>query len=374
MTSRERVVTALAHKEPDRPPFDCTMTIDTYNNLIEYLGLNIGAAKNCTLFSTVKIDPAVIEAMKLDFAYIGLSPSNIHPSFHYGVDSYTDQWGLVYKKMRQPNGIVNYQVINAPLEDAGISDLENYPWPDPSDDSIFADLEKEGELLYKNTDLALIGNFGGSLFTLASLLRGMEQWYVDLMVNTDFVKKLLERLIEYFNKVYRRCLEIIGKYLMIIRIDNDDYGTQDGLLISLETFRTVLKPQISDFYFQVKESFQKLNPLGKLMKHSCGDIVDILPDFINMGIDIIDPVQVSSRGMRIERLKCEFGNKLSFHGGIDTQHLLPFCTYEEVRNEVKRTSDVLGKNGGYIVCPVHHVEGDVPPENLVAIRDQIVSA
>jgi len=109
------------------------------------------------------------------------------------------------------------------------------------------------------------------------------------------------------------------------------------------------------------------------MKHSCGDVSDIIEDFIEMGIDVLDPVQVSAKGMKIDKLKELYGDKISFHGGIDTQNLLPFGNIADVKSEVYRTINVLGSSGGYIVSPVHHVVGDVPPENLVAIRDAVLS-
>lgn len=371
MTSRERVAHTLNHKQPDRPPFDCTLTIDAYNRLLDHLRLPIPHKTDCTLFSTVKVDPEMIEAMQLDFAYITLAPSTSFPAFTNGVESYTDLWGLEYKKMVQPNGVVNYQVVNAPLAEAGTDDLADYPWPDSDDDSLFRNMEQEASELYRNTDLALIGNFGGSLFTLASLLRGMEQWYVDLMLDKDFVNRLLDILITYYTTIYTRSIDLIGRYLSIVRIDNDDYGTQEGLLISRDLFVETIKPQVAEYYGTVKTAFQKINPAGVLMKHSCGDVSGIIDDLIEMGIDILDPVQVSAKGMNIEGLKQRFGDRLCFHGGIDTQGLLPFGTVEEVRNGVAHTIEVLGRDGGYIVCPVHHVEGDVPPENLLAIRDEV---
>jgi uroporphyrinogen decarboxylase len=218
----------------------------------------------------------------------------------------------------------------------------------------------------------MVGLFGASIFTLASLLRGMQQWYLDLLLEPDFAVRLMEILARYYTKLYCNAAAECGEYLDLIRIDNDDYGAQASLLISPEVFRSLVKPVMSAYYKIVKDFAKKRSPEIKLMKHSCGAVSELIPDFIEMGIDILDPVQVTAKGMEITELKNMYGEKIAFHGGIDTQYILPYGTREEVKQFVKNTISILGRGGGYIVCPVHHVEGDVPAENILAMRDAIM--
>jgi uroporphyrinogen decarboxylase len=371
MTSRERFYNALAGKPVDRPPFDCTITIDVYNRLIKAMGLALPPKTDCSIFLTVQPDPEAIRALGLDFAYLPLSENKAYPPFHYGVDHYVDMWGIDYKRIALGNH-TNYVNVNAPLAEAEIGDLASYPWPDPDEPSLYKGLAERAKELSEKTGCAIAGLFGGSIFTEASLIRGMQQWYIDLLAEPEFAARLMEILSDYFTRVYCNAVSECGKYLDLMRIDNDDYGTQNSLLISPALFRDLVKPVVSKFYTTVKGHAKKYNPEIKLMKHSCGAVFDLVEDFIEMGIDILDPVQVTAAGMDIGRLKETFGGRIAFHGGIDTQHILPHGTPAEVEAFTRKTISILGKGGGYIVCPVHHVEGDVPAENILAMRKAVM--
>jgi uroporphyrinogen decarboxylase len=373
MTSRQRVLDALNHKPVDRPPFDCTLTIDVYNRLIKAMNLDLPPKTDCSLFLTVQLDEELIRALGLDFAYLPLSANTAHPRFRYGQDHYIDQWGVDYKRIEMGEGL-NYVNVNAPLLGASINDLASCPWPDPDEPSLYKGLRERAKGLAERTGCAIIGLFGGTVFTEASLIRGMQQWYLDLLLEPEFAVRLMEILAGYYARVYCNALAECGEYLDILRIDNDDYGTQESLLISPEVFRGLVKPVVSKYYKTVKDFAKKYNPHIRLMKHSCGAVSEFIDDFIEMGIDILDPVQVSAKGMEISKLKDNYGDRIAFHGGIDTQHVLPHCTPQEVEKFVQKTISVLGRNGGYIVCPVHHVEGDVPAENILAMRTAVMTA
>ncbi|MDR1587181.1 MAG: hypothetical protein LBS57_06985 [Treponema sp.] len=373
MTSRQRFLEAVNHRTTDRPPFDCTITIDAYNRLVRAMNLNLPPKTDCSIFLTVQPDIEVIRGLGLDFVYLPLSENKTHPAFHYGVDHYVDIWGVDYKKITVGK-FINYVNVNAPLAGAETGDLASYPWPDPDEPSLYRGLAERAKELSEKTGCAIVGLFGGSVFTEASLLRGMQQWYEDLLAEPEFAARLMEILSDYFTRVYRNAVSECGGYLDLIRIDNDDYGTQESLLISPGVFRSLVKPLISKYYGTVKEHARKFNPEIKLMKHSCGAVFDLVGDFIEMGIDILDPVQVSAKGMDIDRLKGAYGDRITFHGGIDTQRVLPHGTPAEVEEFTAKTISVLGRGGGYIVCPVHHVEGDVPAENILAMGKAVMAA
>lgn len=370
MTSRERVLRALNHEATDRPPFDCTITIDVYNKLIDLLELDIPKKTNCSIFLTVQLDPEIVDALGLDFVYCPLSPNKTHPAFQFGVDSYTDFLGVQYDKIYigEDKKYLNYVNVNKPLPEGTMEELEAYPWPNPDEPSLFEGLRERAKDLHENTDKAVIGLFGATCFTEAMLMRGGEDWYVDLLADPEYATALMQKLADYYKRLYCNAIDECGEYLDIIRVDNDDFGTQEGLLISKDMYRELVAPIMKDFYDTIKTRAQAKNPNIKLLKHCCGAVSELMEDFAELGIDIIDPVQVAAIGMEPESLKSRFGDIISFHGGIDTQDVLPHGTPQEVKEFTENMIRIMADKGGYIVCPVHHVEGDVPPENLMAMR------
>ncbi|MBT9777649.1 hypothetical protein GPL15_14185 [Clostridium sp. MCC353] len=373
MNSRERVKAALNYEPVDRVPLDATLTIDACNKLINHLNLPVDPVKECCIFQLCFPEPEILKALGIDCTYLPVHvPSNVKP-YQYGDDEHITEFGLKYVKSVTPNGFEDMSIVNAPLADYEIEDLDNYPWPDPNDDSIYEGLRERAKWLYENTDLAIVGYFGGSMFTLASQLRGMENWLCDLVADPEFAVALMNRLKDYFIVLYTRCLEECGEYLSFIRTDYDDYGGQINEMISPKMFRELVKPIVSQYYTAIKKKFLEKNPNGKLMKHTCGSVYHLIDDFIEMGIDMLDPIQTSAANMEASRLGAEFKGKIAFHEGIDTMTLMPSGTPEQVAQEVKRSIEHLAlENGsGYLIGPVHHLQPDVPPENFIALRDSV---
>jgi len=243
--------------------------------------------------------------------------------------------------------------------------LEAFPWPDPAEPTRYDGLEDKARYLYEKTDFALHGRLGESIYERAGYMRGLENWMIDLLLHRDFAIALLQRLADIQLEMHYQGLNLIGAYLSTLRLGGEDLGSQEGPMISPKTFRDIVKPVLADHYAKVKERYINLNPDGKLMLHSCGSIREFIPDFIDMGIDVLDPVQTTANGMNWLSLKREFGNQISFHGGIDTQKVLPFGTLEAIEDEVRRKLEMFARGGGYILCPTHNVMGDIPASNLV---------
>lgn len=372
MNSRERVQAALDYQPVDRVPLDATLTIGACNKLINHLQLPVEPVKECCIFQLCFPEPEILKSLGIDCTYLPINvPSNVKP-YQYGDMEHITEFGLLYRKTVTSEGYEDMQIVNAPLADYEMEDLDKYPWPDPNDDAIYAGLRERAKWLYENTDLAIVGYFGGSMFTLASQLRGMENWLVDMVADPEYALALMNRLKEYFITLYSRCLDECGEYLSFIRTDYDDYGAQNSELISPTMFREMVKPIISDYYTTIKKKFLEKNPNGKLMKHTCGSVFNFIDDFVDMGIDMLDPIQTTAANMEIENL-AKFKGKIVFHEAIDTMHLMPQGTPEAVDEAVRKAIEQLAmENGsGYLIGPGHHLQPDVPPENFVALRDAV---
>lgn len=372
MTSRERVVTTLEHREPDRVPFDCTFSYEGYLRLKEYLGLETDKEVHpSNSWLSVGTPIELLHELSIDLCYIGLRKAKNSPKFEYGMDQYTDEWGVEYRKVKHSSGIY-YDFANRVLGDATIDDLEEYPWPDPHNPELSEGLEEKCRDLYENTDFALVGKFSDSIFERAFYMRGFEQMLIDVAINPEFAMALMDKLTDLAIARMEVGFEACGKYIQILRVAGDDMGHQDGPLMAPKTFREVVKPQFARYYQAVRDLINKYNPDIKLMAHTDGDVYPIIPDYIEMGLDVLNPVQPYVEEMEHEKLKKEFGDRLSFHAGIDIQSVMPHGSPEEVRAEAIKTMNALGPGGGYILAPTHYIQSDVPPENIIALRDAVM--
>jgi uroporphyrinogen decarboxylase len=219
--------------------------------------------------------------------------------------------------------------------------------------------------LYDNTDFALVGpGYDGGFFEDAWMMRGFEQFLMDLLVNPEFAYALMRKILDIRKRQTGKYLELVGEYLDVVYVA-DDLAIQTGSLLSLETYRSLVKPLQREYY-----SFIKDRTKAKLFYHCCGDISPLIEDFIEIGVDIINPVQVSIDGMDILHLKETFGDRISFWGGIDTQHVLPHGNMEDVKREVRQRIRELASGGGFVLAPVHNIQPDVPPENIQAMYQE----
>lgn len=215
MTSRQRVMTALIHSEPDRVPFDCTFGNVAYDRLEKFLGFKPqnevrpgGPSLN------VRPPVQFLQELRIDLCYIGLGQAKAVPAFEYGMETYTDEWGVLYHKIENPSGC-HYETISHPLAHASIKDLEDFPWPDPSDPALVEGLEAKVRDLYTNTDLTLVGKFSNSLFEQSFILRGLEQLFMDLSLYPEFVCALMDKLTDMAIQLIQVGLKACGKYLQI---------------------------------------------------------------------------------------------------------------------------------------------------------------
>jgi uroporphyrinogen decarboxylase len=378
MNSRERLLTALQHREPDRVPIDLGGTDVTsicrgaYVDLMSYLGRDAGEVELVNLVEQLpRLDESFLdEVIHGDTRQIreGGSSSwqlNIEDDGRYL--NYISEWQI---GMRMPKeGGHYFDLVDHPLKEPTHEALKSYPWPDPSDPSRWESLDQQARWLFENTSYGLVVGcvFGGGIFEFPQYLRGMQEFMMDLVSERDFADALMERITEVMCEAYIFMLEKVGPYIQVISIC-DDLATQLRPMISPEIYRKRIKPRQKRLIEVIKSKTDAF-----IFYHGCGANWEFLPDLIDIGVDIFNPVQVSARGMEdTAKLKRTFGKDLTFWGGIcDVQHILPFGSPEQVRAETRRRLDDLMPGGGFVAAPIHNIQDGVPPENILAMYETI---
>lgn len=274
-----------------------------------------------------------------------------------------DEWGLV--RIKPADG--SYFMTHFPLAgEKTIEDLEKYPWPDPDDPERFNGLREEASFLKKTTDFALITMFPRPFVSLSQFLRGYTDWFTDLILNREFIEALMEKILEIDLRIGKRLLEEVGNDIDLVFV-HDDLATTDSLMMSPQVYREIIKPRHKRIFDLIKTMTR-----AKIIYHCDGAIYPLINDFIEIGVDVLNPVQVSAKGVDTDTLKRDFGHRLSFWGGIDTSYVLPKGSVHEVKEEVQKRLHHLAKGGGYTVAPVHNILDEVPPENVVAMYREAV--
>jgi len=366
-TSRQRVIAAIEHREPDRVPVDINPVPEFYLNLRDYLGLEIEEDIKPGFMEEAIPHPEVLSALGADLISVKLgSPKGRRPS-RPREGLVVEDWGVGLKRVYQPGGGSYLEPVHHPLADATLDDLEKYPWPDPDAPGRAEGAEAAAQRLYEDTELALMGRFGGTIVQTALYMMGFERWLVCVASEPEFAGALLDKITEIAVALDRIGLEATAKHLQIFKVSGDDFGMQTGPLYSPQTFRTLFLPRLRRRWQAAREYLDQVSPGVKIMFHSCGGIRPIIPDLIEIGLQILDPVQPRATGMDSSELKREFGDRLAFHGGVDEQQVLPLGSQEDVEEEVRRRLTAFGTGGGYILAPSHYVQADTPPANIVAM-------
>jgi uroporphyrinogen decarboxylase len=374
MTPRERVLLALNHKEPDRIPIDLGGTIvssiakSSYVPLKQHLGL---PQEEITMLDYVQqlpyVDEALMQRLGVDLRMVQL-PAATAPGLNIFEDgdyyAFIDRWG---SKLHMPKqGGLYFDWVEFPVKEATMEALDNYQWPRPDPPEYNDKLAEQARYLYENTDYALVGSavIGGGIFEQPARTMGLENFLMALVTEPAFADRLMDKITDIYIESCNNYLDKLGKYLHVFTFW-DDVAGQNGWLIKPDTFRKMIKPKQRRLVEAIKKKTD-----AKLFYHSCGATRDLIPDLIDLGFDILNPVQVSAKGMDTKRLKQDFGRDITFWGGgVDTQRVLPFGTPQEVADEVKRRIDDLAPGGGFVFAAVHNIQAFVPPENIVAVFD-----
>jgi uroporphyrinogen decarboxylase len=383
VNSRERVQTALRHEEPDRVPVDFLATPEVWRKLIDHLEpdtTGVGPAEF--------VDPAreaILRHFEVDTRVISYDMFCSHPDALVPDGAVPDWWGSLDRstpnrmwRLRNPDdttldiwgchrqkvehGFGAYEEFATwPLQHAeSADDLHDHPWPEPD----WWDFSPLPALL-DELDAAGVRHVRfriGSVFEIAWQLRGMQEFLIDMAINLEIPRYIMGRLTDVYVENTRRVLELAGDRLDMVYF-YDDVATQNSLMISPDTWRAEVRPH----HARLTELAHSYGV--PVMYHCDGAIYPLIPELIELGVDLLNPIQPDAKGMDADRLKEEFGERLSFHGGVDILKILPRGTVEEVRAEVKRLVETLGRGGGFVLCSSHHLQPDTPVENILAMYD-----
>ena len=376
MNSRERVQQALQHNEPDRVPFDLGVTVLTslhhksYRALREHLGMPEVEPRLLDIFQQiVAVDDDLRQRLQVDASYIAPQP----PAVFYieikelpGYTCFYDEWGIGW---RMPvDGGWYYDMFDHPLKDAEtIAEIEHYNWPDPIDPARFVGMEARAQHAAQVEGRAVvIGSLCSGIMEMAAWTRGFARYFSDFANDEKLLVALMRKVMELKIAYWEIALRAVGEDVDVI-CEADDFAGQFRMLISPTMYRRIVKPLHKELF-----DFIHARTRARLFFHSCGAIRPVIGDLIEIGVDILNPVQVSAAGMDSAELNREFGKELTFWGGgVDTQRVLGSEAPDEVRRDTRKRIEHLVPGGGFVFAAVHNIQGNVPPENIMAMWETL---
>ncbi len=374
MNSRERVMLALNHQEPDRVPIDLGGTIITsihreaYAKVKQKLGLEVEDFKLCDYVQQLPyVGEDLLRRFDVDFRIVQL-PAATAPGLKYFEEgdyyAFIDRWG---SKLHMPkDGGFYFDWVDFPIKEPTMEALDGYQWPKPDPLELNQQLRAQAKYLYENTDYALVGSgvIGGGIFEQPARVMGLTNFLMALASEPAFADRLMEQITDIYIESCNNYLDQVGEYLQVFTYW-DDVNTQNGWMISPDVFRRMIKPKEKRLVEAIK---RKTN--AKLFFHGCGAAFDLIPDLIDLGFDIINPVQTSAKGMDPKRLKAAYGKDIVFWGGgVDAQRTMPFGTPQQVADEVRQRIDELAPGGGFVFAAVHNIQASDPPDNIITAFD-----
>jgi uroporphyrinogen decarboxylase len=374
MTSRERVLRALNHEIPDRVPIDLGgfqtgIHKEAYAELLDYLGMEGEVALLDPVQRLAKPCEEVLRRFKVDIRYVC---AHAPESFEGGIEQ-NRRGGRLWHDLKDEFGIVwsmpddrqlYMDISHSPLAKATIEDIADYPFPDGGDVTRFTGVREQALKISNETPYAISTGIGGVVYEHCWYMRGLEQWYMDMIGNPKFCEALLEKMLKFWLDYYTVFTAEVGDIVDIVMI-GDDLAGQHGPLFSPNFYRRAVKPRQKKLVQHIKSLTN-----AKIWYHTCGSCIEYIPDLIDNGVDILNPVQIGAEGMDPKELKERFGHKVAFWGGgIDAQHVLPFAGPEEVKEHVRRNIEMFKPGGGYVFNNVHNIQAGVPAENIVALFD-----
>lgn len=374
MTHRERVLTALDHRSPDRVPIDIgglaatRIHADAYARLLEYLGfpsedIGLDASSEGTVVNLNAVTPSekVLRHFDIDVRGFHLGTQDSGRYRVVGPTSYVDDWGVTWTKSHPSAPFLNTNGPLCNLEDPDPSEVDRVDWANPDDPGIVRGLRDRVARMKNETDYAICLDLPNSTFAMSQRVRGFVDLLQDLAIDPVFATATMERVTDILCGITTAALKEVGDLIDLVSTA-DDMGIQTQAFMSTEMYRNMVKPHHRRHLETIRKHTE-----ARIVLHSDGAIYDLIPELIDVGVQVLNPIQTNAVGMDPGRLKKEFGKDLCFWGGIDTQRVLPHGTPEDVAREVRNRVGDLGRGGGYVVASVHNIQAEVPPENIVAM-------
>jgi uroporphyrinogen decarboxylase len=372
LTSRERVLKAINFQEADRVPIDLGgfqtgIHRVAYQDLLAHLGLEEEIEILDPVQQLAKPSEAVLERFHVDIRYICAHGPD---SFKGGIEQ-NERDGRLWHDLKDEFGVVwsmpDDQMLymdpsHHPLAHATVEDLKSYPFPDGSDPTRFTGVREQALKMREKTDYAICTGISGVVYEYCWYMRGLERWFMDTIENPEFCQALLDQTAKFWIDFHTGFMKAVGDIVDVVMI-GDDLAGQAGPLFSADFYKCMVKPRQKKLVQHIKSLTD-----AKIWYHTCGGCAPLIPELLDNGVDILNPVQVSAAGMDAQVLKDRFGKDVVFWGGgCDSQHILPFATAEEVKADAKKYIEIFKPGGGYVFNNVHNIQGGVPPENVIAL-------
>lgn len=352
MNSRERFLCVLNGEQPDRTPILANLTIQAAEKLAPILGKEVGFIDS---FLATRISHRDI-LLTLGNDAVIIAATRGKPTTTLADGRVKDEWGLVYKNV----GLYS-EAVERPLQQCETpEDVERFEVPDPFAPSRWIEAIETANQFRQ--DYAVVGDLEACLFELAWNLVGLEKFLLDLYTQEQYIEPLLDRIMDYSTKCALKMLDIGIDMIWV----GDDFGTQSNLMISPELWQQYFKPRYERLFSTLKQK----QPSLKIAYHSCGAVEPLIEEYIQIGLDFLNPLQPAATGMELSSLSRKYGHKLGFFGGVDVQNILPNGSADEVRAEVRRCINAVGDLSRYIIAPAHNIQPDTPVENILAFFDE----
>jgi len=379
MTPRERLLKTLNHEIPDRVPMDLGGNQTgihrvAYANLIKHLGVKDDIVIMDAVQQLARPCEAVLQRFHIDTRYIA---AGAPASWKGGIvqnkrdgklwHDLTDEFGITWSMC--DDSPLYMDITHHPLANATIDDIKRYPFPKGDDPTRFTGLRERALTLKKETPYAVVSGISGVVYEICWYMRGLEQWFCDLMTDQPFCEALIDQTLKFWMDWFRLFLDEVGDVVDVIMI-GDDLAGQDGPLFNPDLYRSIVKPRHKKLVQYIRSRTK-----AKIWYHTCGNCTRYIPELLDNGIHILNPVQISAAHMDPTGLKKQFGKNIVFWGGgTDSQHILPFAKPEVVAEHVRHNVEIFKQAGGYVFNNVHNIQGGVPPENIVTMYDAAYEA
>ena len=374
MTPRERLLTALDHREPDCVPIDMGGNQSgihriAYQRLLDLLGLKEEIIIMDLVQQLALPSEAVLERLHVDTRYVwaksaaGFDARVVKREREGRIwHDFTDEFGVTWS---MPEDTPRYfDITNSPLAGLSIDDIARYRFPRGDDPTRFEGLREKALRIRRETPYPVVSGISGVVYEICWYLRGLENLFADMIERPEVLETIIDRTLQFWLDWFRLFLDEAGDIVDVIMI-GDDLAGQKGPLFSPAIYRSAVKPRQKKLVQYIESRTN-----ARIWYHSCGSVLEFIPDLIDNGVDVLNPVQIAARGMDPGGLKEKFGKRMSFWGGgIDSQHVLPHASPDEVREHVRQNLQVFKPGGGYVFANVHNIQADVPPENVLAMFD-----